>query len=149
MAIMDAKLEFSDAQGPLTAAAGASQLGTNEFVMASVKDAWGTAITNDIGEGNNGLVANFQIVTAASSATDIVCKVYTHTASVVSAGTSIGSTTFLAAGSAALAGARRQIRIPAGTTNKWIGVTYSAVSSSLSDLVMDAWLGLDTETPST
>ena len=148
MAIMDAKLEFSDAQGPMTAAAAASELGTNEFVMGTVKDAWGTTITNDIGEGNNGLVVNFQVVTAASSATDMVCKVYTHTASVTSAGTSIGSTTFLAS-AAQIAGTKRQVRIPAGTTNKWIGITYSAVSSSLSDLVMDAWLGLDTETPST
>ena len=148
MSIMDAKLEFSDAQGPLTAAAGASNSGTNEFVMASVKDAWGTAITNDIGEGNNGLVVNFQVVTAASSATDMVCKLYTHTASVVSAGTLIGTTTFLAS-ALQIAGTRRQIRVPAGTVQKWVGITYSAVSSSLSDLVMDAWIGLDTETPTT
>ena len=148
MSILDAKLEFSDAQGPLTAAAAACNSGTNEIKMGTVTDAWGTAITNDIGEGNNGLVANFQVVTAASSATDMCCKLYTHTTSAVSAGTLIGTTWFMAS-AIAIAGTKRSIRIPAGTVSKFLGITYSAVSSSLSDLVMDAWLGLDTETPST
>ena len=147
MSILDAKLEFSDAQLLATAAA-ASTLGTNEFVMSTVYDGWGTAITNDIGEGNNGLVVNFQVETVASSAGGMVAKVYSHTASVVSAGVALGQTTFLTS-ALKIAGTKRSVRIPAGTVNKWIGVTYSAVGSTLSDLVMNAWLSLDTDTPST
>jgi hypothetical protein len=147
MAIMDAKLEFSDAQS-LTSGAAASEPGTNVIKMGTVKDAWGTAITNDIGEGNNGLVVNFQVAASCGSETDGTFKVYTHTTSTISAGTLIGQVSCMASG-LTIAGTKRNVRIPAGTVLQYIGVTYSAVSSAFTGLEMDAWLGLDTETPST
>ena len=127
MAIIDAKWEFSDAQ-VISCASASAAISTNEVSLAAVKDAWGTAITNDIGEGNNGLVANVQIAT------------------VLEAGSVLGEATFAAA---AAVGTRKQIRVPAGTTNKWFCMEYSVVGSSSATGAVDAWLGLDTESPST
>ena len=147
MSILDAKLEFSDAQ-VISASSASTVSGTNEFVMSTVYDAWGTAITNDIGEGNNGLVVNFQVAASCGSETDATFKVYTHTTSTISAGTLIGQVSCMASG-LTIAGTRRNVRIPAGTIQQYIGITYSAVSSGFTGLEMEAWLGLDTETPST
>ena len=145
MSIMDAKLEFSDAQ--LISASSASTVsGTNEFVMSTVYDAWGTSITNDIGEGNNGLVVNFSVATALNASAYVVAKVYHHTASGVTSGAVLGTTTFAAAD---VAGTRKSVRIPAGTVNKWMGVQYSTVGSNMTTGAMNAWLSLDSETPST
>ena len=143
MAIIDAKLEFSDAQVISCASASAS-ISTNEFSMASVKNAWGTAITNDIGEGNNGLVANVQIATVIEASVIIVAKLYSHTASSAISGSVLGEATFAAA---AAVGTRKQIRVPAGTVNKWMCMEYSVVGSSSTTGAVDAWLSLDTETP--
>ena len=144
MAIIDAKLEFSDAQVISCASASAS-ISNNEFSMASVQNAWGTAITNDIGEGG-GLVANIQIATVIEASVIIVAKLYSHTASSAISGTVLGTATFAAA---AAAGTKKQIRVPAGTVNKWMCMEYSVVGSSSTTGAVDAWLSLDSETPST
>ena len=144
MAIMDAILEFSDAQVISCGSASAS-ISTNEFDMSTMKDAWGTAITNDIGEGNNGLVANVQIATVLQADVSIVAKLYSHTASSAISGSVLGEATFAAA---AAAGTRKTIRVPAGTVNRWVCMEYSVVGSSSTTGAVDAWLGLDTETPS-
>lgn len=145
MAIIDAKWEFSDAQ-VISCASASAAISTNEVSLATVKDAWGTDITNDIGEGNNGLVANVQIATVLEAGVSIVAKLYSHTASVATAGSVLGEATFAAA---AAVGTRKTIRVPAGTTNKWFCMEYSVVGSSSATGAVDAWLGLDTETPST
>jgi len=143
--MIDSKLEFSDAQ-VISASSASNVDGTNEFSMRALKDAWGTAITHDIGEGNNGLVVNFQVATVLEASVSIVAKAYSHTASGVTSGTALGEATFAAA---AAAGTRKNIRIPAGTVQKWVGVNYSVVGSNATTGAFDAWLGLDTETPST
>ena len=145
MSIMDAKLEFSDAQ-VISASSASAVSGTNEFSLRALKDAWGTAITHDIGEGNNGLVVNFQVATALNASAYVVAKVYSHTASGVTSGTKLGEVTFAAADAA---GTRKNFRIPSGTVQKWVGVQYSTVGSNMTTGAMDAWLGLDTETPTT
>ena len=121
-------------------------LGTNVFQLNSVKNAWGTAITNDLGEGNNGLVVNFQVATQLNTSSYVVAKVYSHTTSAVASGSVLGSATFAAADAA---GTRKNVRLPSGTINKYVGVEYSVVGSNMTTGAMDAWLGLDTETPTT
>jgi hypothetical protein len=147
MSILDSILEFSDAQVISCASASAST-GTNEVDLtvaaASHKDTWGTAITADIGEGNNGLVVNFQVATVLEASAIVVAKAYHHTASGVTSGSTFGDVSFAAADAV---GTRKNIRVPAGTINKWIGVEYSVVGSSMNTGAFDAWLGLDTETP--
>jgi hypothetical protein len=145
MTIMDAKLEFSDAQ-VLSLASGSARLSTNVFEMRALKDAWGTAITHDIGEGNNGLVVNMQVATAVTSGCTMIGKVYSHTGSAVASGTKLGEVSFP---ESSIAGIRRNFRIPSGTVQKWVGIQWSAATSDSVATAMDAWLGLDTETPST
>ena len=146
MAIIDSKLEFSDAQ-VISASSASTVNGTNVVNWYNTqKDGWGTATTIGLGEGNNGLTVNFQVATALNASAYVVAKVYHHTASAVTSGSVLGSVTFAAADAA---GTRKSYRLPAGTINKWIGVQYSTVGSNMTTGAMDAWLGLDTETPST
>jgi hypothetical protein len=154
MAIMDAKLEIDD-YVLITAISAATQAGTDEIRLdaatALMSDAWGTAISPDIGEGNNGLVVNFGIAAAFSSDWGVVCKVYSHTTSTVTGGTLIGSYEFgsgATAGLAGKAGSRGQVRLPAGNIDRYLGVLYSATTGSSGTGYMDCWVGLDTETPS-
>ena len=146
MAMIDAKLEFSDAQVIANGSASAAVAGTNVFDMSTVKNAWGTAITNDIGEGNNGLVFNWQVATAIDASVTFTCRAYSHTTSAIASGTELGSVSFAAADAA---GTRKTLRVPAGTVNRWVGVTYSNAVDDSVNSAFDAWLGLDTETPST
>ena len=147
MAIIDSKLEFCDAM-VISCASASAQISTNVFDMNTMKDAWGTAITNDIGEGNNGLVANVQVATVFEASARVVCKLLTSAASaLVSSGTVIGTAEIIAA--AAAVGTKRQIRVPAGTVKRWVGMQFSVSGSSMDTGAVDAWLGLDTETPST
>jgi hypothetical protein len=144
MAIMDSKLEFSDAQ-VLSLASASARLSTNVFEMRALKDAWGTAITHDIGEGDNGLVVNLQVAVAVTSSATLIGKVYSHTTSAVASGTALGEVSFP---ESSVAGIKRSFRIPAGTVQKWVGVQYSVVGSDSVATAIDAWLGLDTATPS-
>jgi hypothetical protein len=147
MAILDSKLEFSDAQ-VISASSASAVTSTNAVnLWSALKDAWGTSITGKPGEGNNGLVVNFQIATALNASSYIVAKVYHHTASAaVASGAVLGSVTFAAADAA---GTRKNFRLPSGTINKWLECAYSVVGSNMTTGAIDAWLGLDTETPTT
>lgn len=152
MSIMDSKLEFSDAQ-LLSASSASAVTSTNAVYLGLNYNSWlaqlGTtsaAISPDIGEGNNGLTANFQIATALNASSYIVAKLYHHTASAaVASGAVLGSVTFSAADAA---GTRKSFRLPSGTINKWLECAYSVVGSNMTTGKIDAWLGLDTETPS-
>ena len=155
MAIIDAKLEIDDGV-TLTAISGATQAGTNEIRLdaatALMSDAWGTAISPDPGEGNNGLVLNFQIGTVFTSAHILTAKVYSHTTSTVTGGTLLGSVTFASGGTTAtgecsVTGTRKSFRLPAGNIDRYLGVNFSMVSGASGGGSVDAWLGLDTETP--
>jgi hypothetical protein len=137
---MDSKLEFSDAQVISCSSASAS-ISTNVFQMAALKDAWGTAITHDIGNGGE-LVANVQIATVLNASSYIVAKLYSHTAAGVTSGTVLGTATFAAA---AAAGTQKSIRVPAGTVQKYVGMEYSVVGSNMTTGAVDAWLSLDAE----
>ena len=90
MAIMDAKLEFDDAF-MLTNSNGETDVSTNvirlDDLAATMKDAWGTEISPDIGEGNNGLTVHVQIASALADSNSFTAKIYNHTTSTFSAGT--------------------------------------------------------------
>ena len=155
MAIMDAKFEICD-NLDITALSGATQVGTNEIRLdaatALMSDAWGTAISPDPGEGNNGLVMNFQIADIFTSAHILTAKVYSHTTSTVTGGTLLGSVTFASGGTTAtgecsVTGTRKSFRLPAGNIDRYLGVNFSMVSGASGGGSVDAWLGLDTETP--
>lgn len=152
MSILDAKLEFSDAQ-VISASSASTVASTNAVDLGAMYNDWlsilGTTsglITPDAGEGNNGLVVNFQIATALNASAYIVAKVYHHTTSAaVASGAVLGSVTFAAA---AAAGTKKSFRLPAGTINRWLQCQYSTVGSNMTTGAVDAWLGLDTQTPS-
>jgi hypothetical protein len=147
MAIMDSKLEFCDAM-VISCASGSAQISTNVFDMNTCKNAWGTAITNDIGAGNNGLVANVQVATVFEASARVVCKLLTSaTSGLVSSGSVIGTAEIIAA--AAAVGTKRSIKVPPGTIQRWVGMQFSVSGSSMDTGAVDAWIGLDTETPST
>lgn len=151
MAILDSKLEFSDAQ-VISASSASVVTSTNAVYLGLHYTDWlnvlGTtsgATAPNIGEGNNGLVVNFQVATALNASAYVVAKVYHHTASAaVASGAVLGSVTFSAADAA---GTKKSFRVPAGTVNKWLECQYSTVGSNMTTGAMDAWLGLDTETP--
>ena len=155
MAIMDAKLEIDDGLA-LTAISSAAQSATNEIRLdaatALMKDAWGTTITPDPGVGG-GLVMNFKIGTVFTSAAIIKAKIFSHTTSGVTSGAEIASVTFAsgattAAGECSVTGSHKGIRLPSGTIQRFLGVQYSMVSGASGAGTIDAWLSLDSETPS-
>lgn len=155
MSILDSKLEIDDGV-TLTAISGATQAGTNEIRLdaatATMTDAWGTTISPDPGEGNNGLVLNFRVGTAFTSSGSFKAKIYHHTTSTVTGGSLLGTITYgsgTGAGSAGLAGSKKSFRLPAGTINRYLGVQYSMVTGASGAGTVDCWLGLDTETPTT
>jgi hypothetical protein len=155
MAIMDAKLVIDD-HAQITAISGATQAGTDEIRLdaatAQMKDAWGTAISPDIGEGNNGLVVNFAILSAFDYSCGMTCKVYSHTTSTVTGGALVGAVEFGSGstiGTMGYEGSRAQVRLPAGNVDRYLGVLYSMITGPSGAGYIDAWVGLDTETPTT
>jgi hypothetical protein len=155
MSIMDAKLEFSDGQ-TLASSSSETDLSSNvirlDDLAATMKDAWGTEISPDIGEGNNGLVVNIQIASAFNADKSITAKIYSHTTSTFSAGTQLGSLVFTSDGGANDANdttTQMSFRLPAGNIDNYLGIQYSHVTGSNGTGIVDAWLGLDTQTPTT
>jgi len=141
MAIMDAKLEFSDAQ-VISCASGSESISANVFQMHSLEDAWGSAITGDYGNRNE-LTVNVQVATVFEASARLKAKLYTHTTASVLSGTCIGDTGFFA--ESAAVGTQKQIKVPAGTMQKYVGLGYSVSGSSMDSGAVDAWVGLDAE----
>jgi len=155
MTIIDAKLEFDDG-ATLSCSSGETNVSQNvirlDALSATMKDAWGTEISPDIGEGNNGLVVNVQVATAFNASNSFTAKIYHHTTSTFSAGTNMGELVFGSSGAtspANTAGTRKNFRLPSGSMDNYIGIQYSCVTGANGTGTVDAWLGLDTETPST
>ena len=153
MSILDAKLLFDDA-ATLSCSSAETNVSTNvirlDALSATMKDAWGTEISPDIGEGNNGLQINVQVATAFNASNSFTAKIYHHTTSTFSAGTQIGTLVFgssTGTGSAGTAGARKNFRLPAGSMDNYLGIQYSCVTGANGTGTVDAWLGLDHETP--
>ena len=65
-------------------------------------------------------------------------------------GSLLGTVTFgsgTGAGSAGLAGSKKNFRLPSGTINRYLGVQYSMVTGASGAGTIDAWLGMDSQTP--
>jgi hypothetical protein len=153
MAIMDAKLEFDDAHN-ISSSIGEFDNSTNvirlDDLAATMKDAWGTEISPDIGEGNNGLTVSVQIASAFSDSNSFTAKIYNHTTSTVSSGVLMAELVFglsAAANPTNVAGTKLTYRLPAGNIDNYMGIKYSHVSGANGTGTVDAWLGLDSETP--
>lgn len=146
MAILDSKLEFSDAQALANISSAASAVSTNVVDYGTMKDAWGTAITPDIGEGG-GLEFNINVDTAlVGAAAALECKLVSKAADAsISSGGTVHATLSLAA--LAAAETRASVKVPSGTINRYVGVLYTANGAKLTSAKLNSWLNLDHETP--
>ena len=144
MAIMDAKLELSDAQ---SVSGGSAVVSSNVLDLSggNAKDAWGNADTPDIGEGGT-LELNVRVNTAMAGS-GITCAVTLVTkaadASIGSGGTTLATLTFPAESAA---GTKMSVKVPAGTVYRYLGVVYTP-SGTLTSSKFDAWIGMDHSTP--
>jgi hypothetical protein len=143
MAVLDAALEFSDAQALASVSSGASVKSTN--VVDTRKnlytDAWGTAINAEIG----GSVLNVNVNTILVGAgavirADLVSKA---DVSISSGATVIASVTVPAV---SVAGTRFSLKLPPGTEAlRYMGILYTAVGAKLTSAKFDAYMSLDSE----
>ena len=150
MAILDNKLEFSDAQAQAASSAAVTQSTDVRNLWdarsaAPNKDAWGTAEGVDL----SGLTWNVNVGVAINATTVITAKLMAHTAA-----TSIKSGTELAQivlPAAAPIGTRRAVKLPVGTklgaTLDYVGVTYTVSAAKCTAGAINSWLGLDSESP--
>ena len=142
--IIDSKLEFSDAQA-LTASASATTVSTNVVDLGTGKNAWGSAVTLDIGEGGE-LEFNLMVDTAIavdSSGNVTVTLVSKAADASISSGATTHATLTLSDGDAA--GSKQSIGVPSGTINRYVGVLYAAGSDAVTGGKVNAFLGLDHE----
>lgn len=140
--ILDAALEFSDAQTQAASSAAVTQ-STNVVDTRSDKiyNAWKAALSlNQFGE----MVWNVNVNTTINATTVITAKLMTH-----SAATSIKSGTQLAEivlPAAAAAGTRRAVKLtPNITTLRYLGVTYTVSGAKCTAGAIDSFLSKDTE----
>jgi hypothetical protein len=143
MAVLDAALEFSDAQALASVSSGASVKSTN--VVDTRKnlytDAWGTAINAEVGESVFNVNVNVAMVGAAATIrADLVSKA---DVSISSGATVIASVTFPITSPA---GTRKSLRLPPGTEAlRYMGVLYTSVGGILTSATFDSFLSLDSE----
>lgn len=145
MAVLDAKLEFSDAQALASVSSGASVVSTNVTNLgASETDCWGNSITPDIGEGGE-LEFNVAVDTAlVGSSAALDCKLVTKasSASISSGGTTLATLTIPATSAA---GTRKSVKVPSGTIYQYTGVLYAASGGALTSAKINSWINLDHE----
>ena len=141
MAIMDAKLLFSDDQALGAIGSGASTACTDYIDLGARLDCWGSAETADIGNtpGIN-LDAYLTAVMVGASAV-LTATLQMDTVSSFGSPTSLGSVSFPALSAV---GTKRSMYVPAGSCERYVRVLYSVAGGSLSaGSTMSAWLGLD------
>jgi hypothetical protein len=145
MAVLDALIEFSDAQTLSIASAGTlKSTNVSDLTGAtSLKDTWGNDITPDIGENSN-LEWNIMVSTTVVGAGSLTVALVSKAADV---NISSGATTHasFALGATPAAGTQRSVKIPAGTVNRYIGCLYSASGGTITAGALDSWLNLDHE----
>ncbi len=145
MAVLDARLEFSDAQ-TLSIGSGASITSTNVSDLtgtAGLEDAWGNSITPDIGESGElewNILVSTTVVGAGSLTAALVSKA-------ADSSISSGATTHhsIAMGATPAAGTQYSRYVPAGTVNRFVGCLYSAASGTITAGALDSWINLDHE----
>lgn len=142
MSVLDAALEFSDAQTQVASSAAVTQ-STNVVDTRNnkTKDTWGTSIDAELG----GMVWNCNINTVINAVTIITAKFMSHSAATsIKSGTELAEFVFTAA---AAAGTRKYIKFPAGSVapERYVGVTYTVSGAKCTTGAIDSWLALDAE----
>ncbi len=144
--ILDASLEFSDAQTQVASSAAVTQ-STNVVDLWDGnaanpnKDTWGAAKLPELG----GAMWNCNINTVINATTVITAKLMTHTgATSIKSGTQVAEIVFAAA---AAAGTRKALKIPTGLeiATRYLGVTYTVSGASCTTGAIDSFLSLDNE----
>ena len=142
MAIMDASLEFSDAQAVSGSAATVVSTNVLDLCGGKMKDAWGTADTPDLGEGGD-IELTVAVHTAmVGGAVTVIASLVTKAgdASISSAGTNVVTLATFPATSAS--GIKRTVKVPSGSILRYLGILYVS-SGSLTSSKFDAFLSLD------
>ena len=147
MAVLDAKLEMSDAQSVASLGASSAVTSTDILDFGTHENTWGTAINPDIGEGGE-LEWNVHVNTILVGASaNITCSLVTGAA--VSSG-AITSATVLATlniPAVSAAGYKKSVHVPAGTVQRYVATTYlvGTASASITTGALDSHLRMDHE----
>ena len=143
MTILDAKLEFSDAQALASVSSGSSSVSTNVIDFgANGKDEWGSAQT--VNPDGLRIIWNTEVHTALVGAAAIInATLVTKAAdaSISSSGTTIATISFPALSAK---GTKRAVPIPTGLNiERYLGVLYTASGAKLTSAKFNSWVGLD------
>ena len=149
--ILDANLEFSDAQ-TMVASSGAVTQSTNVVDMWDGNasnpntDVFGGAKLPEIG----GLTWNCKINTTINATSVITAKLMSHTAATsIKSGTQVAEFIFLAAAAAGAKTSNKAIKFPPGTeiatSDRYLGVTYTVSAAKVTAGAIDSFLSLDNE----
>jgi len=145
MAVLDKKLELMDAAA--ITGIGAATVSSEVLDLGTGYNCWDVANTPDIGEGGD-LYLNVRVATTLSTvgaSPAATVDFYTHTAAGVASGTRLIEATIE---SAAAAGADvMRYKIPAGKVSRYAGIVVTIGGSTLAAGALDAWIGLDSESP--
>ena len=145
MSIKDFKLEMCNDEALGTSQAGATLIG-DYIDLGAMKDAWGSAITPDIGEAGE-LWLNVKVSTAITSSGSpaVTVALYHHTAAAVASGAVL--MTHTAVGETVAGVTLIRAKLPAGTINRYLGICPAIVTADLTAGSVDAWISMDGETP--
>lgn len=149
--ILDAGLEFSDAQTQAASSAAVTQ-STNVIDMWDGnatnpnKDVFGGAKLPEIG----GMVWNCKINTTINATTVITAKLMSHTAATsIASGTQVAEFIFLAAAVAGAKTSNKAFKFLPGTeiatSDRYLGVTYTVSGAKCTAGAIDSFLSLDNE----
>ena len=145
MALLDAQLEFSDAQALASAASGSQTQSTDVLELTggkAAKDGWGTTIAERLESGALQLTAQVGTVLVGASAA-VICQVFVH-----SAATSIKSGTVLAEltiPAVSAAGWKNSISMPShrlATTDRYLGLEWKVSGATLTSGALEGFLTL-------
>ena len=149
MAIMDARLEFSDNQDVASGSpsSGSTVNSTNVVDLRGSAtydtDYWADNITPDVGE-SGGLVWNVEVANEAMTGAGTLAVTLQHSNALSSSHLSSGATlATLSFPATSAIGTRRSVRVPAGTINRYLEVVYTVGTGQLTGGRFDSWIGLD------
>jgi hypothetical protein len=143
MAILDARLEMSDAQTLTSVGSGSTNASAYYIDFgANGKDGWGNAKTPNVGEGMR-LVWNVEATAAMVGAGTVTAALYTHTGTTPASGTKIAELAFAAASPA---GTRKAVMVPTGTIQRYMGVVYTIGGGGITSGSFGSWINLDHDT---
>jgi len=147
MAVLDAKLEMSDAQALDSLDDSPVISSTNVIDFGTHKNTWGTAITPDIGEGGAmqwNLKINEVFVGASAVVTaELITGTAVASGAITSGATTIASVTIPALSAVGTSWTRY---VPPGTVSRYVYTKYTGTNgSALTTGDVDSYLSLDHE----